>query len=99
VLVVVVGVIVHAPLARVPENTIKFAVGLLLSTFGTFWAVEGLGVFRTPNESLGWPGGDAALLGVLALWCGLSWLAIRLLTPYGKGRAASAAPVTTKEAF
>jgi uncharacterized membrane protein len=77
----------------------KFAVGLLLSTFGTFWAVEGLGVFQPDSESLSWIGGDAALLVVLGCWCGLSWLAVRLLSPYGKGRAASAAPVTTKEAF
>ena len=45
VLVLGAGAIAHRPLARVPQNTIKFAVGLLLSTFGTFWAVEGLGVF------------------------------------------------------
>jgi Ca2+/H+ antiporter, TMEM165/GDT1 family len=90
------GVAAHRPLARVPQNTIKFAVGLLLSTFGTFWAVEGLGVFKAQSESLEWPGGDAALLALLALWCGLSWLAIRVLTPYGKGRAA--VPVLSKEA-
>jgi uncharacterized membrane protein len=99
VIVLVAGVALHRPLARVPENTMKFAVGLLLSTFGTFWAVEGLGVFQPDSESLSWIGGDAALLVVLACWCGLSWLAVRLLSPYGKGRAASAAPVTTKEAF
>ncbi|MEA2417951.1 MAG: Ca2+/H+ antiporter, family, partial [Thermoleophilaceae bacterium] len=40
-LVLAAGAIVHRPLARVPENTIKFAVGLLLATFGTFWSVEG----------------------------------------------------------
>jgi uncharacterized membrane protein len=95
-LVLVAGIVLHRPLARVPENTIKFAVGLLLSTFGTFWAVEGLGVFKEQSESLEWPGGDAALLALLALWCGLSWLAIRVLTPYGKGRAA--VPVLSKEA-
>ena len=83
----VAGIALHKPLSRVPENTIKFAVGLLLSTFGTFWAVEGLGVFKHGSESLEWPGGDAALLAVLAAWCALSWVAIRLLTPYGKGRA------------
>src|SRR4051812_27205753 len=97
-IVLVAGIVLHRPLARVPENTIKFAVGLLLSTFGTFWAVEGLGVFKDPSESLSWPGGDAALLAVLALWCGLSWLAVRVLIPYGKGRAATGA-VATKEAF
>jgi len=95
-IVLVAGIVLHRPLARVPENTIKFAVGLLLSTFGTFWAVEGLGVFKEQSESLEWPGGDAALVALLALWCGLSWLAIRLLTPYGKGRAA--VPVLSKEA-
>ena len=54
------------PLSRVPENTIKFAVGLLLSTFGTFWAVEGLGVFEDGKASIEWPGGDLALLVLLA---------------------------------
>jgi uncharacterized membrane protein len=42
----------------VPENSLKYAVGLLLATFGTFLAVEGLGVFA--DESLEWPGGDLA---------------------------------------
>ena len=97
-IVLIAGIALHKPLSRVPENTIKFAVGLLLSTFGTFWAVEGLGVFKTANESVEWPGGEAALLGVLALWCVLSWLAIRVLTPYGKGRTSTPAPVLTKEA-
>jgi uncharacterized membrane protein len=52
------GVFVHAPLSRVPENTMKFAVGVMLTTFGTFWAAEGVGV--------NWPGSDAAIIGVLA---------------------------------
>ncbi len=43
VLVLVVGVAVHRPLARVPENGLKFAVGLMLTTFGVFWAGEGIG--------------------------------------------------------
>ena len=73
------GVAAHRPLARVPQNTIKFAVGLLLSTFGTFWAVEGLGVFAEGSESLEWPGGDAALPVLLAVWAGFAWSAIRLL--------------------
>ena len=53
-----IGAAVRAPLARVPENSIKFAVGVMLTTFGIFWATEGAGAT--------WPGGDAALLGVLA---------------------------------
>jgi uncharacterized membrane protein len=96
-LVLIAGFMLHKPLSRVPENTIKFAVGLLLSTFGTFWAVEGLGVFKEHRESLEWAGGDAALLAVLALWCALSWIAIRVLTPYGKGR--TTATTEPKEAF
>jgi uncharacterized membrane protein len=85
-IVLVAGIVLHKPLARVPENTIKFAVGLLLSTFGTFWVVEGLGVFKSGSQSVEWPGGDAFILAVLAGWCALSWIAIRLLSPYGEGR-------------
>jgi uncharacterized membrane protein len=58
VLVVAVGLAVRAPLARVPENTLKYAVGLMLTTFGTFWAAEGAGAH--------WPGNDAALPVILA---------------------------------
>ena len=52
-----VGVAVRAPLARVPENTMKFAVGTMLTSFGVFWSAEGAGV--------SWPGSDAALLGLV----------------------------------
>jgi uncharacterized membrane protein len=58
ILVVIAGVVVRGPLSRVPENTLAFAVGVLLTTFGTFWGAEGAGV--------DWPGGDAALPVVLA---------------------------------
>jgi uncharacterized membrane protein len=51
------GVAVHAPLARVPENTMKFAVGVMLTSFGTFWGAEGAGAH--------WPGNDAALLVIV----------------------------------
>jgi uncharacterized membrane protein len=57
VLVVVVGVAVRGPLARVPENALKYAVGVLLTSFGTFWGAEGAGV--------DWPGSDAAILAVV----------------------------------
>ena len=53
-----VGIAVRAPLSRVPENSLKFAVGVLLTSFGTFWGVEGAGG--------DWPGSDAALLVVIA---------------------------------
>ena len=58
IVVVAAGVAVRAPLARVPENTMKFIVGVLLSSFGTFWLAEGAGAH--------WPGGDASLLGLIA---------------------------------
>jgi uncharacterized membrane protein len=61
ILVAGVGAAVRAPLARVPENTMKFAVGIMLTTFGIFWAAEGAGAH--------WPGSDAALPGVLAFVC------------------------------
>ncbi len=54
VLVAIVGFAVRAPLARVPENGMKFVVGVMLTTFGTFWSVEGAGAQ--------WPGADVALL-------------------------------------
>ena len=56
-LVVVVGVAVRRPLARVPENAMKFSVGVMLTSFGIFWGAEGAGA--------DWPGGDAALLVVV----------------------------------
>jgi uncharacterized membrane protein len=71
VLVAGIGIAVRAPLARVPENTLKFAVGVMLTTFGVFWSTEGAG------ES--WPGGDAALFGVLAFVIALSIVLVRLL--------------------
>src|SRR5713226_6113152 len=59
-LVAGVGFVVHRPLARIPENTLKFAVGVMLSAFGMFWTGEGLGV--------PWPGEDLAIVGFAALF-------------------------------
>ena len=72
VVVVAAGALARAPLSRVPENTLKYGVGLMLASFGTFWAVEGLGVLSPGGESLTWPGGDAAILALLAGWFLLS---------------------------
>ena len=71
VIVVGVGFMVRAPLSRVPENALKFAVGLLLSTFGTFWSAEGAGA--------SWPGDDAALPAILAFLAVTSFIAVRAL--------------------
>jgi uncharacterized membrane protein len=54
VVITLAGIAVKAPLAKVPENWMKFAVGIMLTSFGTFWGAEGAGV--------AWPGNDAALL-------------------------------------
>lgn len=69
--VLVVGVAVHAPLSRVPENALKFAVGLLLSSFGTFWAAEGAGVV--------WPASDVAILGILAVYIVIAFVQVNAL--------------------
>lgn len=82
--VLLVGAVAHRPLAAVPENTLKFGVGLLLSTFGLFWAVEGLGVFRSGGESLLWPGGDWSLLVLLAGWFVLARALIRVVPALGR---------------
>jgi uncharacterized membrane protein len=71
VLVVGAGVLARGPLQRVPENTIKFAVGLLLTSFGCFWGAEGAGVE--------WPGDELSLLGVIAFLGALSFLLVRAL--------------------
>jgi uncharacterized membrane protein len=65
------GIAVRAPLARVPENAMKFAVGVMLTTFGIFWSAEGAGAH--------WPGSDASLLGVLGFVVLSSVLLVRLL--------------------
>jgi uncharacterized membrane protein len=58
VVVLIAGMIMHAPLTRVPENTLKFGVGVMLTSFGIFWSAEGAGI--------NWPGADASLLAVIA---------------------------------
>src|SRR5829696_7863210 len=83
-IVLVIGAFAHKPLSNVPENTLKFAVGLLLSTFGTFWAIEGLGVFAEGRESLHFPGGDLWLLLLLAAYAALSWAAVAALRASGR---------------
>ena len=65
VVVLIAGMIAHAPLSRVPENSLKFGVGIMLSAFGIFWAAEGAGV--------SWPGADASLLGVIGIVIVLSF--------------------------
>ncbi len=70
-LVAAAGLAVHRPLARVPENTLKFAVGVILSAFGVFWTGEGLGV--------PWPGEDLAIIVFVILFLSVALAAGALL--------------------
>ena len=71
--VIVAGMAARAPLARVPENAMKFVVGVLLTSFGIFWGTEGAGA--------SWPGGDAALPVLVLLLATVAWLMVRQLRP------------------
>lgn len=71
VIVLAVGVAVRQPLTRVPENTLKFAVGVLLTSFGTFWAAEGAGVE--------WPASDAAVLLLILAYTAVAVALVRWL--------------------
>jgi uncharacterized membrane protein len=75
--IIALGLVLHRPLARVPENTLKFIVGVLLSAFGTFWVGEGMGI--------PWPAADWSILALIA-----AYLAIALaLVPTSRSRAQS----------
>jgi uncharacterized membrane protein len=70
-LVAAIGFAVHRPLARIPENTLKFSVGVILSAFGMFWTGEGLGI--------SWPGADLAIVGFAVLFLIVALLTVALL--------------------
>jgi uncharacterized membrane protein len=70
-LVTLAGVLIHAPLAKVPENAMKFSVGVMLTSFGIFWGSEGAGAH--------WPGGDAALLVIVPLTLAIALLEVAVL--------------------
>jgi uncharacterized membrane protein len=69
-LVLLIGLVVHRPLARVPENTLKFGVGVMLSAFGVYWTGEGLGVH--------WPGHDLAILAFAIVFLGVGLWTVAL---------------------
>jgi Ca2+/H+ antiporter, TMEM165/GDT1 family len=79
-LVAALGVLLHRPLALVPENTLKFGVGVLLTSFGSFWVGEGIGVH--------WPGDDWSLLGLLAGYLLVALLGVGLCRRAHASRAA-----------
>jgi uncharacterized membrane protein len=69
--VALLGLILHRPLARVPENAMKLVVGLMLLSFGTFWLGEGIGVR--------WPFDDLALPAIVAVYALVIWIVVSLL--------------------
>ncbi|MEO6816436.1 MAG: hypothetical protein ABI177_07025 [Edaphobacter sp.] len=68
--VIALGLILHRPLARVPENTLKFTVGVLLSAFGTFWVGEGM--------HLAWPAADWSILALIASYLAIALVMVRI---------------------
>ena len=77
------GLAVRAPLAKVPENTMKFVVGIMLTSFGVFWGAEGAGAT--------WPGSDAALLAIIPT---VTVFALVLVAVFRRARTAGTASVT-----
>jgi uncharacterized membrane protein len=71
--VMALGLLVRKPLARVPENTLKFGVGVMLSAFGVFWTSEGLGA--------PWPGDDWALLGLAGAFLIVALALVAIVRP------------------
>jgi uncharacterized membrane protein len=84
--VTVAGIAVRAPLARVPENTMKFVVGIMLTSFGIFWGAEGAGAQ--------WPGADAALLVLVPAVALLALAVVALLRRAGSAPAPSGPSIT-----
>jgi uncharacterized membrane protein len=81
-IVVAIGVAVRAPLSKVPENTMKFVVGVMLISFGTFWGAEGAGAR--------WPGSDAALLVLIPAVAIFALVLVAISKPSAADRITSA---------
>lgn len=84
VIVTVAGALLRAPLSRVPENTMKFGVGVMLTSFGVFWGSEGAGAH--------WPGGDAALLAIIGFVLAVALLGVAVVRRERSRLAAVADP-------
>jgi len=93
-LVTAVGIALRHPLSRVPENTLKYGVGLLLAAFGTFWSVEGLGILQPGRQSLEWPGADLAIIALVVAWFVLSRVLVAVLR---RTRPASSPPAPANQ--
>jgi uncharacterized membrane protein len=83
------GLAARAPLTRVPENTLKLIVGVMLSSFGMFWGAEGAGAH--------WPGGDAALLAIIPAVLAVAIAISAVMRRATLGRTAPPVPVEKLE--
>ncbi len=82
-LVIALGLLLHRPLSKVPENQLKFGVGVMLTGFGTFWVGEGIG--------LEWPGADAAILALIASFLAIALVLVRVCSSM-RAKVASPGP-------
>ena len=87
ILVIAAGAIIQAPLSKVPENTLKFIVGIMLTSFGTFWAAEGFGYT--------WPLSDAFIPILAAIYLLASYILVSWLKQYNRRQLASATNAST----
>jgi uncharacterized membrane protein len=82
------------PLSMINENLLKYVVGLLLASFGTFWVVEGTGIFRAGGQPLQWPGSDVAIIALIVVWFILSRVFIAALRTPAAPAATQLDPTT-----
>ena len=75
--VIALGLVLHRPLASVPENTLKFAVGVLLCAFGTFWVGEGM--------HLAWPAADWSIFALVIAYLSVALVSVRLCEGLSEG--------------
>jgi uncharacterized membrane protein len=78
--VLALGAVLHRPMTQVPENTLKFAVGVMMAAFGSFWTAEAVGAR--------FPGGDAALPLLALFWLGVALALVRVAKPLAAARNA-----------
>ena len=95
--VLIIAIAARRPLSMINENLLKYGVGLMLASFGTYWAVEGVGIFRAGRGSLNWPGADLSILALLVVWFVLTRIFIAVLRIPASVPSAGGAVVEAKK--
>ena len=90
VVVLIVALVVRRPLSMINENLLKYGVALLLSSFGTYWAVDGMGIFRAGRASIEWPGNDLMIPVLIVVWFVVSRVYVWTLRARAADHAATA---------